>query len=207
MIAETLQEFAIKHTDLLVGRAAKGDEQAFSKLMGLWYKRIFNFCYKYFQDHDLAMEVTQKAFISVHKGLPKLKDNGSFKPWLYRITLNKCHEEERKMKRKSWVSIFMSDKNNNEKEIIIEESATGVFYNPTEKLEARETAEIVLESLGQIPEEQRTVLIMKEYEGMKFREIAVVLDISENTAKSRLYYGLKAMKKILEGKNIMHYGH
>lgn len=212
MIAETLQDFAIKHSDLLVGKAMKGDEQAFSKLMSLWYKRIFNFSYKYFQDHDLAMEVTQKTFISVHGGLSRLKEVESFRPWLYRIALNKCHEEERRMNRRSWFSIFTSgNSENHEGDVKMDEKAKGSFFNPDEHIEEKELGEIVFECLGLLPEEQRIILIMKEYEGLKFREIAQTLEISENTAKSRLYYGLKTMRKILETKNfnkeIMHYGY
>jgi RNA polymerase sigma-70 factor (ECF subfamily) len=211
MIAETLQDFAIKHSDLLVRKAIDGNEQAFSKLMSLWYRRIFNFCHKYFQNHDMAMEVSQKTFISVHKGLSKLKEVESFRPWLYRIALNKCHEEERKMKRKSWFTIFSSSTDEEDNISEVENQAEGAFFNPEEKMEEKELGDLVLECLGYLPEEQRVILIMKEYEGMKFREIAVTLQISENTAKSRLYYGLKAMKKILEDKNynkeILHYGY
>jgi RNA polymerase sigma factor (sigma-70 family) len=54
----------------------------------------------------------------------------------------------------------------------------------------------------EVNEEQREVVIMKEYEGLKFREIAEILNISENTAKSRMYYGLDALRKVLEKKNI-----
>lgn len=212
MIAETLQDFAIKHSDLLVSKAIKGDEQAFSKLMSLWYKRIFNFCYKYFQDHDHSMEVTQKTFISMHRGISKLKDAESFKSWLYRIAINKCHEEDRKMKRKSWFS-FLSNESNNELNEFnqVEDTAEGSFFNPDEQMEEKQLGDMILECLGLLPEEQRIVLIMKEYEGLKFREIALTLQISENTAKSRLYYGLSAMKKILESKNfnkeIINYGY
>ena len=62
--------------------------------------------------------------------------------------------------------------------------------------ENNEKAQLIMRAIQQLPEEQRTVLILKEYEGLKFREIAATLDISENTAKSRLYYGLKALRKM-----------
>jgi RNA polymerase sigma-70 factor (ECF subfamily) len=65
---------------------------------------------------------------------------------------------------------------------------------PDELYQQHEKKEIVLAALQQIPTEQRTVIIMKEYEGLKFREIAEILDVSENTVKSRLYYGLKALR-------------
>jgi len=69
--------------------------------------------------------------------------------------------------------------------------------SPDQLYQRAEITRHILSALQQLPEEQRTVIIMKEYEGLKFREIADVLDISENTAKSRLYYGLQNMKKIL----------
>jgi RNA polymerase sigma-70 factor (ECF subfamily) len=63
-------------------------------------------------------------------------------------------------------------------------------------------SDILQKALLELSEEQREVVIMKEYEGLKFREIAEILNISENTVKSRMYYGLDGLKKILEKKNI-----
>ena len=115
------------------------------------------------------------------------------------------------MKRKSWFTIFSSGDEEEDGTKRMEEPAKGSFFNPDERIMEKEIGELVLECLGQLPDEQRAILIMKEYEGMKFREIAISLQISENTAKSRLYYGLKAMKKILEEKNynkeILNYGY
>src|SRR5690606_14666744 len=68
------------------------------KLVQLWYKRIYNFGYKFFLDHDLAMEVSQKTFISMCKNLQALNDCTRFKPWLYKIAVNYCREEARKKK-------------------------------------------------------------------------------------------------------------
>ena len=64
----------------------------------------------------------------------------------------------------------------------------------------RELADILQEALSELNAEQREVVIMKEYEGLKFREIAEVLNISENTVKSRMYYGLDGLRKILDTK-------
>ena len=65
-----------------------------------------------------------------------------------------------------------------------------------------ELADILQAALSELNVEQREVVIMKEYEGLKFREIAEVLNISENTVKSRMYYGLDGLRKILDRKNI-----
>jgi len=202
MLAETLEEIAIKHSDLLIRNAIKGNEKAFSQLMNLWYKRIYNFCFKYFGNHDMAMETTQKTFISVHKAIGKLNEPESFKSWIYQIASNKCREEDRKNKRRSWLSIFQRQEENDTKVMQLEHHTDDGFYNPDRVIEEKEMENIVMNCLHQIPEEQRVIVIMKEYEGLKFREIAVSLSITESTAKSRLYYGLKAMKKQLELRNI-----
>jgi RNA polymerase sigma-70 factor (ECF subfamily) len=74
--------------------------------------------------------------------------------------------------------------------------------NPEKQLQQAELSDILQSALRELNEEQREVVIMKEYEGLKFREIAEVLNISENTVKSRMYYGLDGLRKILERKNI-----
>ena len=66
----------------------------------------------------------------------------------------------------------------------------------------RQISELVLNSIEKLNEEQREVLIMKEYEGLKFREIAEIIGISENTVKSRLYYGFSNLKKIIEKERV-----
>ncbi len=80
------------HNKTLLTKACGGDEQAQGQLVQLWYKGIYNYCFKFFMDHDLAMEAAQKTFISMCRHLPCLKDPGSFKSWLYTIAVNHCRE-------------------------------------------------------------------------------------------------------------------
>jgi len=182
------------HADSLIINARAGSTRAFSKLVSLWYKRIYNFGFKYFGDHDMAMEIAQKSFITVHQSLKMLKDPGSFKPWLYRIAINHCHDEERKSRRNKVFSMFKEDGRMDE---MLETQMEAPSNAPDSALHKNDLAHVVINSLSQLSEEQREVVIMKEYEGLKFKEIASILTISENTAKSRLYYALKTMKKYL----------
>lgn len=171
-------------------RARLGDKNAFNSLVSIWYKRIYNFSYKYFVDHDLASEASQRTFIKVYDSLSQLEENGKFKSWLYIIALNICREEGRRKGRVA--QMFVS-----------EDQAKGKMQSNTvsaadESFEQKELSNMVVATLNLLSEEQKEVIIMKEYEGLKFREIAEVLDVSENTVKSRLYYGLSNMKKLLE---------
>ena len=89
------------HSDALVSRAREGDKNAQGKLVQVWYKRIYNFSYKFFFDHDMAMEVAQKTFISMHKNMEGLQEVARFRSWLYTIAVNYCREELRKKKKTS----------------------------------------------------------------------------------------------------------
>ena len=191
MHAGTLLDIAMNHMDPLIEKARKGDHDATNRLVQLWYKRIYNYVFKYLGDHDLAMEVSQKTFIKLHTHIRQLKDPGSFKSWLYRIATNYCHDEQRRAGKK-WV-VSVSDGHGD-----MEKSE----YDPDRQYQRGELTELLGSALSELNHDQREVVIMKEYEGLKFREIAEVLNLSENTVKSRLYYGLGALKKILNKKNI-----
>ncbi len=200
-MTETLVDIAMMHSDSLIHRAKQGDQGAQGKLVQLWYKRIYNFGYKFFLDHDLAMEVTQRTFISMCRNLASLQDVTRFKPWLYKISVNYCREETRKVKGNRSIpfdQVWNMEAENSPRW----ESSTQRFDNPERQLQQSELSDILQEALMELSEEQRVVVIMKEYEGLKFREIAEALNVSENTVKSRMYYGLDGLRKILDRKNI-----
>lgn len=201
MHAETIRDIAMMHSDTLLQRAKQGDQNAQGKLVQLWYKRIYNYSFKFFLDHDLAMEATQKTFISMCRNLPSLQDSAKFKPWLYKITVNYCREEARK-KKNNRSTPFDRVWNVESEHSPYWESSGKRRDNPERQLQHAEMTDILQEALMLINEDQREVVIMKEFEGLKFREIAETLNISENTAKSRMYYGLESLRKILEKRNI-----
>lgn len=200
-MAETLLDIAMMHSDALVSRAREGDKNAQGKLVQLWYKRIYNFSYKFFFDHDMAMEVSQKTFISMHKNMEGLQEVTRFRSWLYTIAVNYCREELRKKKTRRSVSLHDLRPGEGEESYRWEASSSR-SENPEKQLRQSELSDLLQQCLMDLSDEQREVVIMKEYEGLKFREIAEALQISENTVKSRMYYGLDGLKKILESKNI-----
>ena len=201
MHAETLLDIAMMHSDTLIVKGQGGDQSAQGKLVQLWYKRIYNFGYKFFLDHDMAMEVCQRTFISMCRNLGTLQDASRFKPWLYKIAVNFCREEARKRKGNRSLP-FDLVWNRDAEDSPQWESSRQRHDDPERQLQQVELSDILQRALLELNEEQREIVIMKEYEGLKFREIAEILNISENTVKSRMYYGLVGLKKILEKRNI-----
>lgn len=197
MYAGTLLDIAMMHADNIILRARRGDQDACSKLVNLWHKRIYNYALKYIGSHDEAMDVTQKTFINMYRRISHLDEVEKFKPWLYRIASNVCHEEYRRRKRVNNLFINKEDEDqkNQEKKF---------FESPAVELQLQQNDlnKLIQDGLQLLSEEQREVIIMKEYEGLKFREIAEILDVSENTVKSRLYYALSHLKQFLAERKI-----
>ena len=168
----------------LLARIEKGEGSAMNQLIQLWETRVYNMAYKMLRDHDKAMDIMQKTFIKMYRSLNQLKDATKFKSWLYTIVVNYCKSDLRTMSRVEPLNHDLNQRKD-------------LAQNPGQKFEQMELKEIILTALQQIPNEQKAIIILKEYEGFKFHEIADTLDISINTAKSRMYYGLKSMRKVL----------
>ncbi|HLR31315.1 MAG TPA: sigma-70 family RNA polymerase sigma factor [Fodinibius sp.] len=177
----------------LIEEFRAGDMAAFNRLVKRWQQRIHRFAYRYFASHDEAMEITQKTFIRVYDKLNTLDDAEQFAAWIYRIVNNLCLDEAKRAGRRRSLSMDALPKH---------PVAESLISNPDRQLEQNELGSILQVALNQLSPEQRIVVIMKEYEGFKFREIADILDEPENTVKSRLYYGLRKLRQLFNQWNI-----
>ena len=183
----------------LIVKYLNGDISAFNTLVWRWEKPLFNFIYRYLGDFELAKDVTQKAFIRFYKNLHKLKEHAKFSSWAYQIATNLCKDEIKRIKKRTLISIDSISENNyeNDCKLIEEENA-----QPDSKYNKIQLEQLIKKALQAIPEEQRIVIIMKEYQGLKFKEIAETLGEPLNTVKSRMYYGLSALRKVFDGWNL-----
>ncbi|KAA3660166.1 MAG: RNA polymerase sigma factor [Calditrichaeota bacterium] len=190
-------------TDIqLIENFLNGDVNAFNTLVWRWQKPIFNFTLKYLNNVEDAKDITQRTFIKVHGSLDKLKEKEKFSSWIYQIALNQCRDETKRKKNKNNYS-FEEMRENIGFDISNEADESGMAeHNPTRKLHRNELNGILSSALAEIPQEQKEIVLMKEYQGLKFIEIADVLGLPVNTVKSRMYYGLKALRKQLEKWNL-----
>ncbi len=169
----------------------RGDVSAFNTLVRRHQKPVYNFILKLVGDRTAAADLSQTVFIRCYRSLKRLKDRSRFSPWLYRIAVNVARDHYRK--RKEVYSLDDDNVSAEYNENLVDEGA-----NPSELAEAGQRAELVRAALRKIPQEQREVLVLKVYQGLKFIEIAEALEAPLNTVKSRLYYGFRSMRKIFE---------
>ena len=185
----------------LIQRFLEGDIQSFNRLALLWQGRLYRFAYRYLMDEEEAKEVVQSALIKAYKSLKKLKNPSKFAPWIFQITVNLCKDS---LKHAGKIRVTAL----NEEAVNSEEAQSYQLYplhkqtDPLENLHREDLGDIVRKTFTHLTEEQRIVVIMKEYEGFKFTEIAEMLNVPVNTVKSRMYCGLAQMQKILKKLNL-----
>ncbi|MFC1564592.1 RNA polymerase sigma factor [candidate division KSB1 bacterium] len=179
----------------------EGDTNSFNRLAWQWQEKLYRFSYRYLMNEDDAKEAVQLALIKVYKNLNKLKDPERFSSWIFQIQVNICKDMLKNPNRNRFVSInreFDSD----EGRPVAKLDKFTAEQDIDNDVHRSDIEDIVKKTLSQLPEEQRVVIIMKEYQGLKFKEIAEILECPINTVKSRMYYGLQQMHKILTKLNI-----
>jgi len=185
----------------LIERYLQGDTQAFNTLVWRWEKPIYNFVLRNIGNEDTAKDICQTTFIRAFKQLKKLREPEKFSPWLYRIAHNLCRDEYKR--RKNRPVYYLEDVlQDGETSNPVRQMAEKNGKTPEDLAHHQQVGDILKRALLQLPEEQRVVIVMKQYQELKFTEIADVLKQPINTIKSRLYYGLRTLRKILEGSNL-----
>ncbi len=172
----------------LVERAQDGDRQAFQQLVETYQRKVYGICIGMLKDPDDSKDVSQEVFIKVYRYLDKFNFESSFYTWLYRITVNKCIDFIRKQKRKSEVDyddgILREGDVAGDDELL--PSRLGI--NPDRVYGRKELRKKMLEALETLTEKHRTILILREVEGLSYEEMAEVLGVSKGTVMSRLYH-------------------
>ncbi len=179
--------------EMLVKGCQKGQLEAFEELIKKYEKKVYSLCYRYSGNYDDANDLAQEAFLKVYNSIDKFKGKSAFSTWLYRVTANVCLDEMRKQK-KSPLSL---DKPQETEEGEMYFSLPDQKYNPEVIAEKNDLRQLVHKGIGELPKEQRIIIILREMEELSYEEISEVLEISIGTVKSRLNRARKNLKEIL----------
>ncbi|HVT49250.1 MAG TPA: sigma-70 family RNA polymerase sigma factor [Vicinamibacterales bacterium] len=177
----------------LVARATAGDLESFNQLVARWERPIHALAYRTLGRDEDARDVVQEAFLRAYRGLRGFKGEAKFSSWLYRITLNLCRDWVRRERR---AALVQPPEGTDAVDLADERAA------PTESVEElvarREMSKAVSRAMAELPEEQRHAILLKEYHGLTFQEIADMLGCPLSTVKTRLYQGLSVLRRRLE---------
>ena len=170
------------------------DAEAFADLVARWEKPIQRLCARMLGDIHRGEDLTQEAFARVFARRKHYEPTSKFSTFLWRVALNLCYDELRKINRRGEFSL---DEPGAGDEAPALEILDHTVPAPDGQLAANERAETVRRALLALSEPYRVVVVLRHYEGLKFREIADVLDIPEGTVKSRMAEALSQLSDIL----------
>ena len=175
----------------LVARTLNGDVGAFNDLVVRWEASLYRFVVRYLGDPEEARDICQEAFLKAYTNLDRFRGQAKFSSWLFQIALNQCRTQFRRKKSRPTVSL-------DEEEQLSHLQLVPADAEPPDAaaIKSQQASELHV-ALAHLPEDQRTAIILKEYHGLKFREIAEILETPESTVKSRLYHGLESLAKSL----------
>jgi len=166
----------------LVQRAQRGDHEAFDMLAAAAYDRLFGLAYRILHDADRSQDALQECLVHAWRDIRGLRDVARFEAWLQRLLVNACYDESRRRRQRS----------------------VELHLLPLDRVAPGDTASDVADrdqlerGFRRLPIEQRAVLVMHHYLGLRLPEIAETLGIPEGTARSRLHYATQAMRAVLE---------
>jgi RNA polymerase sigma-70 factor, ECF subfamily len=170
------------------------DHQAFARLVQRWEKPIFRLCARMLGDAHRGEDLKQEAFSRVFARRKDYQPSSRFSTWLWRIALNLCYDELRKKQRRSK---YLSEPG-------AEEATQPAWDVPSSeptpflRVVQNEESELVRRALLRLDEDLRTVVVLRFCEGLKFREIAELLETPESTINSRVAVGLARLTRLLE---------
>jgi len=174
----------------LVERARKGDRQAFGVLVERYQRRVVGVVLAVVHNPEDAVELAQETFVRAYQNLTKFEERSSFSTWLYRIAVNLAIDWRRHESRH--VTLRGEEA---EAELSRIPSVVGDSFKEVAR---GETAEKIRDALDELTAEQRTVILLREVEGLSYDEIAEVLHCPRGTVMSRLFYARGRLRELLK---------
>ena len=194
-IARGAKALSDKEIDLaLVQRVQRGDKSAFDLLVLKYQHKIGHLVTRYVHDVHESQDVTQEAFIKAYRGLKNFRGDSAFYTWLYRIAINTAKNHLVTRSRKiSDSGIDAADAEQFDSGVALRENAS-----PDRVMATEEIARVVQETIELLPEDLRTAITLREFDGMSYEEIAEAMDCPIGTVRSRIFRAREAIDTNLE---------
>jgi RNA polymerase sigma-70 factor (ECF subfamily) len=175
----------------LVALARQGRTEAYGELVRRYQDRLFHTLVSFLQNAEDALDVAQETFLTAWQALDSFKGDARFFTWLYRIGMNLAIDLKRRQKKTSRLDPGQEDSGRQPDPVASD-------ADPSQALERQEESARVRWALGRVSDEHRAVLLLKDLEGLKYEEIAEVLDIPLGTVRSRLHRARLELRQVLE---------
>ncbi len=175
----------------IIFKLKKGDTSVFNDVLAAWQDKVYNTAVSIVQNEEDAEDITQDVFVTLYEQIGNFREASMLSTWLYRITVSKSLDHEKKRKRQKRGGLL--------KKIFFvrEEDEPVNFHHPGVMLDNKERAAVLLKALKKLPEKQRIAFTLHKIEGLSYQETAVVMNITLFAVESLLVRAKTNLKNIL----------
>jgi RNA polymerase sigma-70 factor (ECF subfamily) len=179
----------------LIERCAAGDEAACAELVATHERMVYNLALHLLGDRDEALDLSQEVFLRVFRTLSGFRGQSALRTWIYRIVINQARNRQRWWRRRHQADQVSLD----EHVRLFGDLESKADVSPDRALAQKETAARIWQALDRLPFDQRTALVLREIDGLRYDEIAFSLGVAVGTVKSRLTRARQALRAELLG--------
>ena len=179
---------------ILVEQLKQGDEAAFKTIVETWQNMVYNTALGIVQSQEDAEDIAQEVFVQVYQSISSFKGESKFSTWLYRITVTKSLDHERKKKRKKRFG-FVRSLFGEQNEVIVNPPD---FNHPGVALDNKENAAVLFKAIAELPENQRVAFTLNKVEGLSYQEVSDVMKTTVSSVESLMHRAKNNLRKKLE---------
>ena len=175
----------------LVERVKRGDKRAFDLLFLKYQHKIISLVGRYLRDQDEVQDVTQESFIKAYRALPNFRGDSAFYTWLYRIAINTAKNQlVSRSRRPPDTDIDADDGEFQDNYAVLRDNES-----PEDVLAMGQMESVIYRAIGDLPEELKVAVTLREFEGLSYDEIAEVMECPVGTVRSRIFRAREAIEK------------
>lgn len=182
----------------LVALTQDGDLGAFNRLAQRWERSLYGFARRLLGNADDASDVAQEALVKAYQNIARLREGAKFKAWVHHIAYNLCRDRFRSGEAKR---IVLSYEERDQDETQGDDTRTKVM-SADHRADVGNVQQILGGVLGELPAEQRKSILLREYHGFTSEEIAEMTGVPASTVRTRIFYGLRAVRRILQERGL-----
>lgn len=179
---------------ILVEQLKQGDESAFKTIVETWQNMVYNTALGIVQNAEDAEDIAQETFVQVYQSVGSFKGESKFSTWLYRITIAKALDHERRKKRKKRFG-FVRSLFGEDSEVVVNPPD---FNHPGVVLDKKEKAATLFKTIAELPENQRIAFTLHKVDGLSYQEVAEVMETTVSSVESLMHRAKTNLKKKLE---------
>lgn len=179
---------------ILINRLKDGDQAAFREIVETWQDMVYNTAIGIVQSPEDAEDVAQEVFVQVYQSIDQFKGNSKFSTWLYRITISKAMDHERRKKRKKRFALIKSIFGEDSEQVVDAPD----FNHPGIVFDRKENAAILFREMNKLPENQRIAFVLNKVEGLSYQEISEVMETTVPAVESLLHRAKSNLRKWLK---------